>query len=236
MEKKEECEDEDLRLTIATADDGDWSDVAPETVHTLKAYLKTDRFAVLTTEDHPEDLINEVEKAFRSKLMKDSDSLFLELGTFKRIPAVRITDEIVSVYFSYKNRQEIEKILNRQKWDEESFISLPESPPVVTAKIFEMLEVRVWVPMVGRKNLTKFMNRAFEGYRPILRNDLEMLWVPGEAEENIFTRLDDYFECIAICVHDGSLDQEGAESIALRQLKGDHSPIIGAPGKEGNHV
>jgi hypothetical protein len=57
MRKNTDGDDDTISLTHAAANDGDWAELVPETANTLKAYLRTGQFLVLTTEEHPEALV-----------------------------------------------------------------------------------------------------------------------------------------------------------------------------------
>lgn len=229
-------DDDMINLTHAAANDGDWAELVPATVNTLKAYLKTDQFVVLTTEEHPEALVKAVTNAFKPERTEDtSDGYFLELGHFEGIPAVQISDEVISIYFSAADEH---RLLKRLKWQElngKPVRSLPESPPIETATALNLFETRMWVPMTERSTVPWMIQQAFEGCRPIYRNDREMLWVPGDAEAELFSRLDAYFERLAICVFEGNLTEKEAATVAIRQLTGDPSATL-EPRKEVNHV
>jgi hypothetical protein len=208
----------------------------PETVNTIKTYLRTDQFVVLTTEDHPGTLVRAVADAFKPEQTKDTDDgYFLELGHFDGIPAVQISDEVISIYFSAADE---DRLLKRLKWQElkgEPVRSLPECPPIDTATALDLFETRVWVPMTERNTVPWVIQQAFKGYRQIYRDDREMLWVPGDSEVDLFARLDAYFERLAICGFEGNLTEKEATTVAIRQLTGGQ-PATLEPSEEVNHV
>ena len=70
-----------IELCHAAADDGDWAEVVPETLHLLKAYLKTDQFVVLVDESLPEDVVAWIFDAFETGEGHTVDEgCLLELG------------------------------------------------------------------------------------------------------------------------------------------------------------
>ena len=62
------------------------------------------------------------------------------------------------------------------------------------------------------------MARAFPGHRPIYLGDRDAVWVVAESETEIFSRLDSYFERLAICMSDGGLSEDEALAVASRHL------------------
>jgi len=55
-----------ISLCYASANDGDWAEVLPETVKALQEHLGTQKFAVLTGEEQPERWLSEVVDSFRT--------------------------------------------------------------------------------------------------------------------------------------------------------------------------
>ena len=87
-------EEHAIHLSHASADDGDWAEVAPETVHLLTTHLKTDQFLVLTSEEHPLEIISMVTDALTTDRTEEADGYTLELGHLHGIPAVQLSDDV----------------------------------------------------------------------------------------------------------------------------------------------
>ena len=202
-------------LVYASADDGDWAKV-PETVKAITNYLNNDQFAVLNSKVHPKALIKMVTEAFKANSMKETDKRYsLEFGHFEEIPAILFTDEIVSVYFAASDEYRVQK---RLKLMIRPFVSLPESPPITAATAMGLFEMRIWVPVSRQNSVFWQICQAFEGYRSIYQDKQEALWAPGNMKDDLFIRLDAYFERLAICIHEGGLSEKEAMNVALKQL------------------
>ena len=59
MEKMPKEKSAGISLCYASANDGDWAEVLPETVKALQEHLGTQKFAVLTGEEQPERWLSE---------------------------------------------------------------------------------------------------------------------------------------------------------------------------------
>lgn len=199
-----------------------WAEVAPETVRVLREYLETDRYAVLTGQEHTEPLVQLVVDAFEAIEVSTADDRFrVELGDYGGIPAVLLTDKRTVVYFARADESKVVDTLAGEMWLFDDFVSLPESPPPGVVKVLGMFELRVWVPQSGRKTALMRAHRMFSDHRPVYLGDQDSVWVPAEAESDIFGRLDAYFERIAISMSDGGLSEAEARTVAFDQLSGD---------------
>ena len=101
-----------IRLCHVSADDGDWMDVLPETVKALEEHLKTDQFAVFTSEEQPAELVDSVNDAFNADRMLDvDDGCLLELGPYSGIPATVFNTDLEAVYFASTDESAVMSLL-----------------------------------------------------------------------------------------------------------------------------
>ncbi len=101
-----------ILLCQASANDGDWSEVVPETVRVLQEYLKTDQFAVLTSEEQPFELVNAVVDTFKAdKVLDVDDGYILELGKYLGIPAAVFSNGLEAIYFALSDQPSILRAL-----------------------------------------------------------------------------------------------------------------------------
>jgi hypothetical protein len=83
------------------------------------------------------------------------DGYLLYPGDFEWIPAVQMSDDIMSVSFEASDEG---RVMEQLKWQSksEAFVTLPENPPIAASSVFDMCVVRVRVPMIEKdrhKNL-----------------------------------------------------------------------------------
>lgn len=208
-----------IDLCHVTADDGDWADTVPETVHLLKTYLKTDHFCVLSLENLPGQLVEWIFKAFEDAEGHEVDEgCMLELGEYHGIPAALFNDDLTAVIFARDDEQKARDALTGNIPVFEDVASLPESPPQDAAALLGMFELRIWVPQTQWKIAAKQVRRIFTHYLPIYVGAQDAVLVPDDVEEEIYSRLEAYFERMAICQIDGMLSREEARTVATRQL------------------
>jgi len=104
-----------IGLCHASADDGDWAEVLPETVKALQEHLGTQQFAVLTGEEQPERWLSEVVDAFQTDKSHDlDDGCHVELGDYKGIPAVLFNDDLTAVYFARTDEPRVLEALSKE--------------------------------------------------------------------------------------------------------------------------
>lgn len=105
-----------MQLCRASVNDEEWLEIVPETVKILQEYLKTDQFAVLTSEELPFELVNFVVEGFSAdQTLEVDDGYMLELGKYSRIPAAIFSHELEAMYFALSDEPLVLKILE-EKW------------------------------------------------------------------------------------------------------------------------
>ena len=209
-----------IQLSHADADDGDWAEVVPETVGTLQEYLGTDEFAVVSEEEQPWEVLRIlIDNLVVEEKRQVDNGYFLALGRFDSVPAVLFHGGLSAVYVARKDEWAVRDALSMEVLTfGEDLVSLPESPPADTTEALGMYELRLWVPKRRKGTHARRLARAFLGHRPIYLGDRDAVWVPAESETEIFSRLDSYFERLAICMSDGGLSEVEALAVASRHL------------------
>jgi hypothetical protein len=208
-----------IDLCHAAADDGDWATTVPETVHMLQTYLKTDHFAVLSLDAMPGQMVEWIFKAFENAESHTVDGgCMLELGHYHGIRAALYNDDLTAVYFARTDEQKVRDVLTGNIQVFGDFVSLAESPPRDVLSALAMFELRIWVPQLEWKIAAKHIQELFTHYLPIYVGSQDAVLVPDDVEKEIFSRLEAYFERMAICMFDGNLTREEAKTVAARHL------------------
>ena len=213
-----------IELCHAAADDGDWAEVVPETVHMLQTYLNTDLFVVLVDESLPEDTVAGIFDAFETGEGHTVDEgCLLELGYYRGIRAALFNDDLTSLYFAQSDEQKVIEVLSGDIPVFSELVSLPESPPQDVVPALGMFELRIWVPPAEWKaDSAKCIQKVFPHHIPIYVGDHDAVWVPADVEKDLFSKLEAFFERLAICLFDGKLSKEEARTVAGEHL----SPVI----------